>query len=292
MKTSHSLVLAVAFWAATPLAAAPADEADGSGQVVVVKRDYKDEDVRFGSKTVDFFMIRKAVEDALAGHPAGASARLTLQPMRFVSPEMDHSVEHAGMLVGPASVVALDGNGQPDGMERVYARGLLVGTTPWKHGKKNGEEIIYENGRIKATIPWVDGKMQGILKTFHPDGTLMAETNYIAGEAAGLSRSTDEQGRVVQEATLKHGKRDGIAKDFWPETGKLRREIPYEMGRVEGVAKEFYPSGILKRELPFKNNAMNGMEIDYDDGGKVSQRQYWLDGDPVTQAEFEKKAAK
>ncbi|MCG3147027.1 MAG: hypothetical protein PCFJNLEI_00463 [Verrucomicrobiae bacterium] len=261
-----------------------ADEA--AEQVIVVRKNATNAEI--GLQTTELEYIRRRVNAALAESPPDAKARVTLR-----SAFADHAA-HYGVNAYPYAVVPLNAAGLPEGVEVFVTIGVsersgrVERKLPWKNGKREGEEQVFKDDKLQATIPWVNDQVHGVRKTFHANGKVLAEATYVRGEPEGPSRNFDAEGRLVSAVTMKAGKRHGVAKDFWPETGQLKREVHYDMGRVVGMTKEFYANGRLKREVPFRNNAIHGMEVLYEADGKISHRRYWLDGEPVSQAEFEK----
>jgi antitoxin component YwqK of YwqJK toxin-antitoxin module len=262
-----------------------ADESED--QVLILPKNPTDAEI--GVKTTELNYIRRRVNTALADRPAGAKARVTLRSAFSNHPE------HYGVNAYPYAVVPLNEAGLPDGTETFVTIGVtgwsgqIERKLPWKNGKRDGEEQVFKDGKLEATIPWVNDQIHGVRRTFHANGKLAAEAPYVRGLPEGVTRNFDSEGRLMSAVPMKAGKRHGVAREFWPETGKLKREIHYDMGRVVGVTKEFYATGKLKREVPFQNNALHGVETVYEADGTISVRRYWRDGEPVSQAEFEKR---
>ena len=250
--------------------------------VVVLRKDFQNPDVGINMKSVAYDMIRRTVAEALTNRPADAKARVALRQEYSNHPAVD------GLHVTPASAVALDENGQPDGVERFFDRDAWSASraVPWKNGRRQGDEIVYDGKQVRAVIPWADDRVNGTRRTFHPNGRIMSEASYTNGAASGPTRAYDPEGRLVQEAEMKDGQRNGEARDYWPETGKVRRVTPYRMGKVVGVSREYYPDGALKREIPFRDNVLHGAEVLYDPDGKTREKRYWIDGDEVSEGEF------
>jgi len=263
----------------------PVDDAEMS--VIVVARDAKESDIRVD--TTEKGLILRLVRQALNDLPAEYTARVTLR--QFFS---NHAA-HYGVNAYPHTIVPLDPEGRPDGIEFTYHGDASLRSTrevPYEKGVKNGVEKIYaregEKVYVKTEIPWKDDRIEGVRRTYHPNGKPMVETTYVAGAANGSSRIYDDEGRVTREATLKDGKRHGRVTDFWPETGKPKRVIDYDMGKVEGVARDYYADGQLKRELPFRDNAMHGIEKQYEADGTLARTRYWLAGEQVSRETFER----
>ncbi len=50
-------------------------------------------------------------------------------------------------------------------------------------GKKNGIfKSYHDNGKLKEEVNYIDGKMNGIYKSYHENGQLWEEVNYIDGK--------------------------------------------------------------------------------------------------------------
>jgi len=182
------------------------------------------------------------------------------------------------------SLVPIDPNGQPDGVEQFFAPwgGSSIRQVPYRHGVKHGVEKIFfwSGGRhhLQREIPWDNGVLQGTKRTFYPDGTVQSQTECRNGVADGLARTFDKHGKLASECTMRGGKRNGVLKDYWPKTGKVRRIIRYEAGKVVGTMKEYYSNGQLKREVPFKNNAIHGQEKQYAADGTLVRIRQWQAG--------------
>jgi len=191
-----------------------------------------------------------------------------------------------------ASYVPVNSKGNKDGVEHfLNSSNRLERTATWKDGVKHGIEQVYnERPRyVAAEVPWKNGVLEGVRKTFYPDGSLRSETPYVDGQPHGEAKSYSKDGKLTRKCTMKNGKRDGKLVDWWPETGKQRRVIQYDMGDVKGVVKEFYPDGELKREVPFVDNLMHGEEKRYEADGEPARSRYWIGGNLVSKTEFELK---
>jgi antitoxin component YwqK of YwqJK toxin-antitoxin module len=199
-----------------------------------------------------------------------------------------------GMIQFARSIVTLDEKGRPHGKELRYLsprwneRERLV---PWVHGVKHGEELEYSGWGNKVVVstrfPWKQGEMTGTRRKFYQSGELLSETPYIKGEPHGKSRSYDREGRLLSEAIYVNGRMHGKKIDYWPETGEPRRIIPYREGLAHGQMQAYHLNGQLKRQVACRTGMLHGEEVVYNDEGKLLERRFWLDGDPVSRAEFE-----
>ena len=192
------------------------------------------------------------------------------------------------------SLVPLDAQGQPDGeeVEYVWLAGPVHSTT-YRHGVRHGLERMWSGSRsgpsyLTSETPWENGKIHGVKKVYLPGGKVMSQTTYEHGQMTGESRTYDEEGRLLRITFYNSGKKHGELHDFWPESGKLQRSIPYNNGKVDGTSHEYYSNGQLKREASVKNNAMHGLERQFEPDGKLLSTHYWLQGEEVTESEFRK----
>jgi len=273
-------LLALGFF---PAPAGSALGADGEGgdkpQVLVVE---KPEDVPD--------RVQGEIKHYLASCPKGAKIQVTLR--HFV--DMGHSSSTNKLEPYIAGIVPLDADGKPHGTEELReARSRTpVQTVEYEHGIKDGVERVYldQDGKrfLQTEIPWKDGEVEGMRKTFYPDGKVRSETGYHKGVADGPTRTYGKDGQAVREGTMKEGLREGPLTDYFPGTKQPKRVIPYHEGKVHGVAREYYASGQLKHERAFQEDTLHGVEKEYEADGKVIRTRYWLKGESVSEDAFKK----
>ena len=71
---------------------------------------------------------------------------------------------------------------------------------------------------------------------------------------------------------------DGIAKVYNEQTGKLKREIPYKNGKIEGIEKSYDEKGKLIGTITFENDQIME-ETTYKDGKIIDRKVYPLGKD-------------
>jgi len=188
------------------------------------------------------------------------------------------------------SITPVNKDDKPDGEQQHFGawKGMLRSVS-YKDGVLDGVERTYLNGgkHVRSETPWKEGKIEGVKKIFHPNGKVMTQVNYKDGKPVGESKSYDDEGRVTRVGKFKDGRRHGDMIDYWSETGKVKRIVPYDVGKVNGTVKQYYKNGKLKAELPFKQDSLHGIEKRYDAEGKLTKQRYWIDGELVSQAEFD-----
>lgn len=78
-----------------------------------------------------------------------------------------------------------------------------------------------------------------------------------------------EDGILIDSGTFKNGERDGVTKQFYNDTGKLRVSANYKNGVLEGEFKAYYPNGNLQGEVNYVNGEMNGDFKEYHENKKI-----------------------
>jgi len=227
------------------------------------------------------------VMGALKALPDDHKLQVTFEQVWDMSPQK--FVEIAKVLT------PLNADGKPDGVESYFKEWKgLQRTISYKNGVKDGPEKVYEHadGRnefVREETQWKEGKMAGKRIVYYPDGKVATEVTYEDGKPAGEGKSYDREGRLTQVIRYKDGKRDGEMTDYWPATGKPKRVVPCTAGVVNGLVKEYYEDGTLERELPFKNDALHGIEKHHDEKGNLTLTRYWLEGELVPEGVFKEK---
>lgn len=231
---------------------------------------------------------RRHAAHAFKKLPDGYSMRVTLGYF------FDHGHSASSNQREPyvASLQPLNPAGKADGVETLYEmrNPRPLRTITWKDGEKHGPEIIYIDGKPETEIPWVKGEIEGVRKTYYPDGSVRSETTYRDNEPHGASKSYAVDGALTRDAQMRNGKRHGTLTDYWSSTGKPRRVIEYREGRVQGVVREYYADGEIKREIPFQDDMMHGEEKEYEVDGSLRHSRFWIEGDRVGRAEFERRS--
>jgi hypothetical protein len=77
--------------------------------------------------------------------------------------------------------------------------------------------------------------------------------------------------RLVMEATLKNGVKDGLMKTYYVN-GKLKGTLWYENGLREDSSLWYYVEGQLFRTTPFKRDTVDGIQKQYFRTGKLKAR--------------------
>ncbi len=230
---------------------------------------------------------RERVASALSELPEGYALAVELGTFY----DFGHSASSHEQEPFVRAIAPVNPDGARHGLEHAFAHNSqsAVQITPWKNGQKHGTEVFYNvNPHYKAAeVSWEQGRIQGVRRTFYPDGSLQSETPFADNQAHGVAKSYAANGTLTRVSTMREGERDGELIDYWPETGNQRRVLHYDNGTVQGTVREFYPDGSLRREIPFVDDMMHGEEKRYREDGEPDRSQFWIRGDLVTRSEFE-----
>jgi len=113
-------------------------------------------------------------------------------------------------------------------------------------------------------------KLNGVVKTYYPNGVLQTESNWKDGKENGISKIYFENGTLFRESKWIRGKENGISKSY-REDGGILIESNWKDGKADGIWRIYSDEGTLKRELTFKNgNAISG--VYYNKNGSIDRK--------------------
>jgi antitoxin component YwqK of YwqJK toxin-antitoxin module len=114
------------------------------------------------------------------------------------------------------------------------------------------------------------GELHGQYRTWHTNGQLFIERNFINGLFHGLCRIWYENGQSYNEATYKDGLRHGLYRE-WYSNGQLWMECTYINDKRDGLFRSWYENGQLWTEANYKDG----------DVVPLSYKSWTLDGKPI-----------
>jgi len=154
----------------------------------------------------------------------------------------------------------------------------------------NSEKVGYrywdKDGQHLMQYDIKDGKMHGSFQTWHDNGILQEDAQYIQGKEHGITRQYDYDGNLIgtyemnhgtgvdlwycakgilaEERYCKNGDRDGYERWWNGDNETIFIEQHYKEGTQHGIFREWNQHGRLRRGFPqyFVN------------GQKVTKRQY------------------
>ncbi len=170
--------------------------------------------------------------------------------------------------------------GKKNGLRKTYdtKEGFLTMSENFANDVKQGNTIYYyQNGKVKQTIPFIAGKEEGQGFEFGPDSTIITLTQYKMGF---VQREEKMNRRDVDSL------KQGAWKQFYP-TGVVKNEVTYSDDKMNGYYKEYSPSGSLMNTTKYVNGVVqkNAPELakldvrtEYYQGGIVKFTGTYKDG--------------
>ncbi len=177
-------------------------------------------------------------------------------------------------------------DGKPDSYWKTYSQ---TGTLKSEGNRKNFLldsvwKFYNEQGKLAFEFNYKEGKKTGLKKTYDTkDQTLVTAENYDNDVKQGNTVSYYKDGKVKKITPFVGGKEDGLGYELSPDStvvtltaykmGFIQREERInrkdEKGMKQGVWKEFYPSGVMKNEVNYSDDKMNGYFKEYSVKGSL-----------------------
>lgn len=189
-------------------------------------------------------------------------------------------------------------DGIKDGLEveKVAFGWRQIRATPYVAGERHGTERFFAQGQgpdgkrrqvVTEEVPWRRGVIHGEKISYHPNGQIQTQVEYVDGRPHGAGITYDEEGRTLRETVYVDGERHGETVEYHAETGEVKRRLPYREGEIHGLVEEFYSNGELKRKVPCREGVFHGVEEEYASDGTLRARRYWLDDERVDKAAYQ-----
>ena len=115
----------------------------------------------------------------------------------------------------------------------------------------------------KSALPVQEGRINGIVRSWHPNGTPEVEEHFKNGISHGLRVRWHENGTKRSETEIVQGKLQGRYTDWYPN-GRKAVEMTLADGKAEGLAESWHPGGRLKSRAQMLH-------------GDVKERQFFAD---------------
>ena len=130
------------------------------------------------------------------------------------------------------------------------------------HELEGAFESWYETGNQKETGTYAANLPQAGQQTFHPNGN---EASKLSETENGLLLTKwNESGQLVEETTMKDGKKNGPSKR-WHENGQLAEEGHYTDGLQNGDFQFWLPNGELLKATTYVNGEETAVTGDSED---------------------------
>jgi antitoxin component YwqK of YwqJK toxin-antitoxin module len=162
---------------------------------------------------------------------------------------------------------------------RDSATGITV-RMPYRSGVREGRaEGVHRNGTRAFAEIWKTGRREGLREEWDSVGHLARTQTFVAGELEGVMRDFSPESTVVMERSMQAGREDGLSAS-WFADGKKRSEGHFVAGQLQGSLVFWYPDGQLKYEGNFSAGKPDGVVTEYNLDGKPKTRTAWKVGVP------------
>jgi antitoxin component YwqK of YwqJK toxin-antitoxin module len=151
--------------------------------------------------------------------------------------------------------------------------------------KKVGYRAWDKEGRLQLEYAIRDERMHGPFRSFHENGLIDWETQYVAGKEHGRSRQFDKTGVLIGTYRMHHG--TGI--DLWfIAAGKLSEERHVKNGRRHGFERWWRDRRNVWSEMHFKDDFDHGIHREWNSNGVLRRGfpKYFISGKAVSKRAY------
>ena len=154
----------------------------------------------------------------------------------------------------------------------------------YKRGVRNGLKENYDNeGKAWLRQDYKDGRLNGTSEMYS-NGKLSSKSTYLAGKKHGFSTSYSGD-KVIAETQYQNDQRNGVSKTYI--NGQLVTENNYQDDVQHGLSTS-YMMGKKTMDATYVNGKRHGISHMYKPDGSVIFESYFLLGEKVSKAAFEK----
>ncbi len=193
-------------------------------------------------------------------------------------------------------------NGKVDGdYVSYYPNGKIEKQGKYVEGTRVGkwEEFYYDGKPLETAVYDERGKTTGIRETYDYNGHKTTTFDYLKGEVISY-RHYDRNGEVMHEDKRKKGQflyknytLDGVLNTsgyyagdhkegewkYYTDNGVLTLVENYNTdGQLHGELKSYHINGQLKRHTTYKNDTLQGYDVEYYDNGTIREHGYNWNG--------------
>ncbi|WP_207482429.1 toxin-antitoxin system YwqK family antitoxin [Arenibaculum pallidiluteum] len=159
---------------------------------------------------------------------------------------------------------------EPRQVELRDAEGRITFQGQVVDGMLRGEGVEWwPKGKVAQRATMVDGRLDGELRRYAENGSLVLVAQYRAGAQHGLTVCYDSQ-RPLCRMSYRQGVLDGDSVYYAP-TGKVSAVIPFKEGRMHGIATYFTTEGAVLRTAAYADDRQEGPSVTYYENGAVQE---------------------
>ncbi|MGB3525122.1 MAG: hypothetical protein WBB32_04035 [Flavobacteriales bacterium] len=177
------------------------------------------------------------------------------RPARFGE---DHGAVRSYSTGGDLQLVRYYTDGRLIGYSYNGPDGTLVDTIPL------GEGVVhlaskYPNGKPSREMTYRNDQIEGAYKEYHPNGQLMEECTFDAGDRIGTDRNFSAEGTPQSTTLWANGAQHGEQLEYWPN-GNLLQKSNYVHGLRHGLTVDYDKTGKAILELTYRDDDVVAMK--------------------------------
>jgi antitoxin component YwqK of YwqJK toxin-antitoxin module len=207
-------------------------------------------------------------------------------------------------LYGQDTLNQKDAKGRKQGFWRkTDTAGLKIYEGFFRDGIPDGEfRYYYPDGKLKTLSMISNFGKKAITLSFYPNGTKMAEGNYVnekkdslwrfysdinglkvseefylEGKINGKATVFFQDGSVSEVKNYRHGILDGLWEQYFND-GKLKLKASYLAGEKQGAYKTFYITGQLNLSGQYQNGHQDGTWTYLNEDGSLIKKEIYRNG--------------
>jgi len=141
-------------------------------------------------------------------------------------------------------------------------------------------KFVDKEKKISDVGHFLKGKKIGAWYTFYEDGRILGVRNYINDKIEGYFISIDQLGRVVQQVPYIQNYVDGVASIY--DGRRKVKETSYKHGKKDGVEREFGEENKVQKENTYIADSLDGPMRFYNDEGKLTTEFQYANGRKIS----------
>lgn len=146
-----------------------------------------------------------------------------------------------------------------------------------RNNKYTFKKYYDTNGKLKMYHLYKNGELNGVQRSYHPNGTISYEVEKIDGKDAGVSKKFFENGALYEQSYYEKGKLEGPV-ETWHNNNQKASITNYRSDRKHGEKKNWYKNGQLRLSGQYFNDQENGLWQFFDSTGKQTEERYYENG--------------
>ena len=170
--------------------------------------------------------------------------------------------------------------------ESCHMNGVLERRVRFIEGKEHGvDTTYYTTGCVQVIRSLVNGQENGPWYYYYDSTAILAwEMNYLLNEKHGKHIFFTKDGDTLKWENYKNGRLDGVKRQYYEDSSKIRKVINYKDGLFNGKFVVYNRSTVIVEDLNYKQGKKHKEIKYYYDDGTLMKLENWSNG--VKNGEF------